>query len=269
MVATHNQHTPKHDLDTALSTITSFDAPAIQTVFSNRSIVHHPKAGLNPLADATSYLFSIIGKLKHLTTYRQLGKLQKELIEEINIAQETIKKYGYHAEYSAVCHYILLATLDDIISNTAWGCHGQWDGYSLLKTFNQDTQHQTKFFTIMERVVKEPAHYIDLMELMYLCLSLGYKGQYRGTEHNQFQLEQITHNLYKHIRAYRGNVSKLLSPASVSQQKPNITKPASNTSFLFIFFVSACIVMTIFVSLGYLMDVISNESYKTISTVKQ
>ena len=118
----------------------------------------------------------------------------------------------------------------------------------------------------MERTIKEPALYIDLMELMYICLSMGYKGQYRTTEHSQYQLEQITNNLYKHIRAYRGSFSKTLSPTPLKATKPSAKHLLQRkTSLLLIFIVTACVIMTIFVSLGYLMDVISNEAYKNIA----
>lgn len=214
-------------------------------------------------------IFSVLGKLKHAKSYRQLSKLQTELVQEVNLFQEAAKHHGYNSEYIVVCRYVLCAVIDDIISNTAWGAQGQWDSYSLLASFNQDTQHQDKFFSIMERAIKDPALYIDLMELMYISLSLGYKGQYRATEHSQYQLEQITNNLYKHIRAYRGSFSKTLSPTPLKTHKSTVkTATGSSISPLFIFFVTACVVMTIFVSLGYLMDVISNEAYKNISQIQ-
>jgi type VI secretion system protein ImpK len=235
----------------------------------SRMVTHNPKAGLNPIADAAAYLFTILGKLKSFKSYRQLSKLQKELIEEINTFQETIKNHGYNPEYTIVCRYVLCATCDDIISNTVWGGQGRWETYSLLASFNQDIQHQEKFFTIMERAIKEPTLYIDLMELMYVCLSMGYKGQYRSTEHSQFQLEQITHNLYKHIRTYRGSFSKTLSPTPLKVFKPTIKAAPKNHSPLFIFLVTACVIMTIFISLGYIMDVISNETDKTINQIEK
>lgn len=233
-------------------------------------IIHSPKAGLNPLVDAASYLFTLIGELKQQTNdYRQLSQLQKELIQEIKHFQDAINHHGYNAEYILISRYILCATLDDIIANTSWGGQGQWDSYSLLLAFNQDAQHQDKFFTILERALKEPPLYIDLMELIYICLSMGYKGQYRSTEHSQYQLEQITNNLYKHIRSHRGSFSKTLSP--VPLKTPKLTLKASlqsSTSILFIFMITACVVMTIFIGLDYLMDVISNEAYKNISQIK-
>ena len=242
---------------------------ATTLLLSNRAVTHHPKAGLNPLVDAAGFLFTVISELKYATGHRQLNQLQLELIKEVDTFQETISHHAYNAEYLIICRYVLCATLDDIITNTPWGGQGQWDSFSLLAAFNQDTQHQSKFFTILDRALKDPSLYIDLMEFIYICLSTGYKGQYRSTEHSQYQLEQITNNLYKHIRAYRGSFSKTLSPTPLKTPKAMIKPaPQSNTSLLFIFFMTACIMMTIFIGLDYLMDVISNEAYKNLNQIK-
>ena len=150
----------------------------------------------------------------------------------------------------------------------ALGRTGQWDIIICLP-HSIRTQHQSKFFTILDRALKDPSFYIDLMEFIYICLSMGYKGQYRATEHNQYQLEQITNNLYKHIRAYRGSFSKTLSPVPLKTPKAQTkTTQQSNTSLLFIFFMTACIMMVIFIGLDYLMDVISNEAYKNLTQIK-
>lgn len=283
MIATHNQQNTKDSLplgtnteispasenENAIGRLKDLNATPSQLLLPSRIVTHNPNAGLNLLADSAGHLFSILGKLKQLKSYRQLNKLQKELIQEINAFQEAIKNHGYNAEYIVICRYILCATFDDILSNTTWGSQNQWNDHSLLAAFNQDVQHQDKFFTIMERAIKEPASYIDLMEFMYLCLSMGYKGQYRSTEHSQYQLEQITNTLYKHIRAYRGSFTKTLSPTPLKIAKP-VAKlaPRNNPSLAFIFCVTACVIMAIFVSLGYLMDVISNEAYQNIAQIE-
>lgn len=256
----------RYETDTSISNIKNFN-PALPLLVRNRHIPHTPKAGLNPIVDAAGYLFSLLGKLKSLPQYRQLNTLQEELILEINTFQETAKNHGYNGEYRIVCRYILCATFDDILSNLTWG--NSWDNYSLLVVFNQDRQHQDKFFSILERIIKEPAIYIDLMELMYICLSMGYKGQYRATEYSQYQLEQIMNHLYKHIRTYRGSFSKALSPTPLKQIKHTArTTAKKNVSLPFVFIVTACVIMTIFISLSYLMDIISNEAYSTIANTQ-
>src|SRR5207253_1949275 len=128
-------------------------------------------------------------------SYRHLNKLQKELIQEINHFQQTVKAQDYRSEYILVSRYAICATLDDVISNTLWGGQGQWDNFNMLAIFNQDTMSHDRFFAILERILKDPAQYIDMMELMYICLSLGFKGNYRATEFGSNQLEQVTNTL--------------------------------------------------------------------------
>lgn len=233
----------------------------------NKMKVHHAKAGLNPLVDHANYLFSILGKLRAAPTYEQLQKLHSELLQEIRAYYETIQRQGY-IETATVCRYILCAAFDDVILHSSWGCH-VWGAYSLLDTFNQDKPQEDRFFAILERVIKEPQVYIDLMELLYLCLSLGYKGKYRNTEHSQYQLESITNNLYLAIRAYRGDTSKTLSPPTLKKRKFSPTHSKKSVSFFFISIVTVMIIMAIFICLGYLMDVITNEAFKQIDTVQQ
>lgn len=280
MIATHtNQQSPNthfldpketalvHEASSVINSIKNLNAsPSL--LLPSHHIAHTPKAGLNPLVDTASYLFSVIGELKQLQSYRRLKKLQGDLIREINHFQKAIIHHGYNMEYIAICRYIICAMFDDIIIHSSWGT-GQWEHYSLLAAYNQDLQHQDKFFAILERTIKEPTLYIDLMEFMYICLSMGYKGQYRGSEFNQYQLEQITNNLYKHIHAHRGSYSKILSPTPFKSYQ-NSTSIASQKgwSFNFVLILTAGLIMAIFISLGYLMEVISNESYKSITQIE-
>ncbi len=266
-----NDTTPSSSADTSSLTQSTVITPPAETnqhlFLSNPFITHHPKSGLNPLVDTAAYLFSIVGKLKQLKTYRHLNKLQKELTTEMNTFQDAAKARGYSSEYLLVSRYALCATLDDIISNTAWGGQGQWENYNLLTTLNQDIPHQNKdrFFVILERIVQDPTRYIDLMEFMYLCLSLGFKGSYRATEFGQYQLEQITHSLYKHIRSMRGDFSKTLSPLPKKTHPPKIqNKPLS---LWIVVMLTTAIVMVLFIGLGQMLDTISNQAYQELMRI--
>lgn len=234
-----------------------------QQLLQSKFVTHNPKSGLNPLVDSAAYLFSIMGKLKHIKAYRQLTKLQKELIQEINNFQDAAKSHGYSSEYILVSRYALCASLDDIISNTPWGAQGQWDSHTLLSAFNQDAINQERFFVILERLIKDPNLYIDVMEFMYICLSLGFKGHYRATEFNNNQLEQIINALYKRIRAYRGDFSKVLSPFSV---KPNNHKPQAKSMPLWL---TALLVvgvsLLLFAGIRYMLNVTSNQAFQDLT----
>lgn len=230
-------------------------------------ITHHPKAGLNPLTDAAAYLFSIIGKLKQVKSYRNLSKLHQELVQELNVFQDVTKSQGYTSEYILVGRYALCATLDDIIANTPWGSQGQWDSYSLLNTLNQESMQHDRFFIILDRIIKEPSLYIDVMELMYICLSLGYKGSYRATEFSHNQLEQITNGLYKRIRAHRGDFTKILSPFPINTATNTHKKTNKKVPFWLIILVTVGIILGLFVGLGFLLETISNQAYQELTHI--
>ncbi len=240
--------------------------PSTQLLLSGKFITHTAKSGLNPLADAAAYLFSIMGKLKQLKSYRHLTKLRKELIEEINLFQDAAKSHSYSSEYILVSRYALCATLDDIIANTPWGAQGQWDSHSLLLAFNQESINHERFFVILERLVKDPNAYIDVMEFMYICLSLGFKGQYRSTEYNQNQLELITNALYKRIRAHRGDFSKTLSPFPIKPHVPS-SKPVTHKHMpaWLIVLLAATLSLTVFAGIRYMLDVTSNQAYQDLT----
>lgn len=237
-----------------------------QTLLHSKFITHNPKAGINPLVDAAAYLFSSIGKLTFLKSHRNLHKLQKDLINEINTFQDSAKAQGYTSEYILVCRYSICATIDDIITNTTWGGDGQWDHYSVLTVFNQEPPQTDRFFLILERIIKDPALYIDVMEFMYICLSLGYKGNYRSSTYGNYQLEKMTHSLYRHIRSYHGDFTKILSPFPL---KP-VTIDKKNTpkiSYAFTFLTTTSIIMLLFISLGYMLDRFSNQAYQELMSI--
>jgi len=228
-----------------------------------RIITHHPKAGLNPLVDAAATLFSIIGRLKSLQNYRRLSKLQQELIQEIQQFQNAAKAQGYNSEHILVSRYALCAVLDDLIQNSSWGSQGQWTTYSLLTVFHPDTIHPDRFFSILERLTKEPSLYIDILELMYLCLTLGFKGPYRynPSHPNSFDyvhFETMTQRLYQQIRTCRGDFPKNLSPYYfMKPPMPRKTPRSSSLSF------SLCVIS------GFLLLTLSGLGYSLGTMIAQ
>jgi len=221
---------------------------------SSKTTIHHPSSGINPLVDSAAHLFSLATRYSQLDRCHSPEKLQSELITEINLFQDTIKLRGYNAEYLLVSRYALCATLDDLLFHTEWGA--EWKPFSLLRVFGQEEpERQERFFLILERLLKEPNTYIELMELMYFCLSLGYKGSYRATGFTHTQLEMICDALYRHIRAQRGEFSKTLSPFSVKPPlKSTVSHSRKNFSPTSLLLTTASTILLLFVGLSFILD---------------
>ncbi|HEX4045479.1 MAG TPA: type IVB secretion system protein IcmH/DotU [Gammaproteobacteria bacterium] len=204
----------------SLTSITTPPTISVQTLITTKPVIHRAEAGINPIVDAAAYLFSITGKLKYVKFHNHLSNLHQELIKEIKEFQDTIQTYAYTTanyleEYVLISTYILCVTLDDVIAATPWGSQEQWDHYSLVAYFKQEPLSHKGFLIILERLIQDPTTYIDMMEFIFICLNLGFKCRNPHGEFNHEELSQISNALYKHIRAYRGNFSKTLSPFSI------------------------------------------------------
>ena len=204
--------------------------PTTQKMLSSKILEHSPDSGLNSIVDTGAYIFSMMGRIKHLKSCVSLNQLHTDLVfalENFKIEMQS-KHYNtkYIAEYIPIACYALCLTLDDIISTASWGNQGRWEAYSLVARFDQESLSRNSFFIILERLVRDPDVYIDLMEFMYICLSMGFKCQYnnKDADFNNEQLEQISDALYKRIRTARGSFNKILSPYLV---KPRYQKNIS------------------------------------------
>lgn len=237
--------------------------PTTQQLLTSKPLIHRPESGLNPLVDAAAYLFSIMGKLKHIKSYKRLDKLHDELVREIKNFQETIEAYRHYKEYLAeyihISCYVLCAALDDIIFHTPWGAKGKWDEYSLLVFFNKEQLSPESLLIILERLVCDPAIYIDMIEFIYICLNLGFKCHYNAFEFSHEQLEQIINSLYKRIRAHRGNFNKILSPNSIRPPRQSHINSKKMPSWLVIIIASS-IFITFFAIGKYVVDHTLNQS---------
>ncbi|MDX1900914.1 MAG: type IVB secretion system protein IcmH/DotU [Gammaproteobacteria bacterium] len=236
------------------------DALINQLALPTAAEVHQTESGINPLVDHAARLFSLAGKLERLHTCRNPKKLQQEIIVEVNLFEQSIKSHGYSAEYLLVSRYAICATIDDILSHTEWGIEGQWEPLSLLRLFNQEeADRKERFFLILERLVKEPKKYIDLMEFMYVCLCLGFKGSYRATSFTHIQLDMICETVYQHIRTQRGEFSKILSPFSIKSPPPSAKITAKHFSPTLVLLITACTILLLFVGLNFILNTSSHH----------
>ena len=85
-------------------------------------------------------------------------------------------------------HYALCACLDDVVLNTPWGSTGAWAARSLVSTFHQEVRSGERFFDLLTQLRQNPGTFLPVLELMYLCLSLGFQGRYRLSPRGQAYL---------------------------------------------------------------------------------
>ena len=98
----------------------------------------------------------------------------------------------------------MCACLDEAVLSTPWGAQSEWAQQSLLVALHRDARGGEKFFEMLKGISDDPERHIDLMELQYLCIVLGFAGKYETLPQGRAQLADIQQALYRKIRDHRG-----------------------------------------------------------------
>ncbi|QJQ18876.1 DotU family type IV/VI secretion system protein [Pseudomonas sp. SK] len=168
--------------------------------------------GLNPLVAAAGELLSEVVRLKHSDTAEDLANLKERLSACIRAFEARTHYEGVENGQVTVARYLLCTVVDEAVVTTPWGNESQWSQMSLLSAFHNETFGGEKFFALLDRMSKNPVKHLAMLELMYLCLSLGFEGKYRVIDRGMSELEGIRDALYRQIRQLRGDVPRELSP---------------------------------------------------------
>lgn len=170
------------------------------------------RTGVNPLARAAAPLFALIVRLKSRAVHRDVPTLRQRVIAEIRAFERRAAADGVDGETLRAARYAVAATVDDVVLNTPWGGRSIWTGQSMVSTFYNETWGGERFFDILDRSLEQPARHVTLLELMYLCLSLGFEGRYRVDPAGAQTLGLVRDRVWRAIRQVRDEPAAALSP---------------------------------------------------------
>ncbi|HYE34288.1 type IVB secretion system protein IcmH/DotU [Methylocaldum sp.] len=167
--------------------------------------------GENPLVTAALSLLSLVSRLRNTAVHQAVGELQQQLVNEMRSFENRVLQQGVSQEQARIASYALCTLLDETVLNTPWGAQSQWGHQSLLVIFHKEAWGGEKFFQFLERLVRQPAQNLNLIELFWLCLSLGLEGKYRIMQNGVSQLEHVRVEVYQLIQRLRGDFERDLS----------------------------------------------------------
>ncbi|MEC9431543.1 MAG: type IVB secretion system protein IcmH/DotU, partial [Pseudomonadota bacterium] len=169
-------------------------------------------SGLNPLNAAASPLFALVGRLRNRAQHADPAALRDSVIAEIRGFETRALRAGYPAETVRLARYALCATVDDVVLNTPWGGRSLWARASIVGTFHKETTGGDRVFDLLKRLQEDPGRNRDLLEFLYVCLSLGFEGRLRVEPRGPEKLLAIRAGLAAALRAQRGRADPDLSP---------------------------------------------------------
>jgi type VI secretion system protein ImpK len=160
----------------------------------------------NPLIDAANPLISMVLSAKKVSSVDKVEGLYHRVRDETTAMFEEIKTLNESYDYSTQLsfRYCLCSFIDEMVMSTEWGKESIWVNQSMLAYFHNETWGGEKFFDILSRAILEPEKYQDLLEFLYLCLSLGFKGQYSVGNNGGERIQELLVRLNSILREQRG-----------------------------------------------------------------
>lgn len=198
---------------------------------------------LNSLVAAASDLLSEVVRLKHSDTREDLYALNERLTAGLKMFEVRALHNGAESSQVMAARYVLCTVVDEAVVTTPWGNESEWSQMSLLSRFHNETFGGEKFFQLLDRLSKNPVKHLSKLELMYLCLSLGFEGKYRVQVRGMLELEGIRDALYRQIRQLRGDVPRELSPhwEGLNDQRRSLVRIVP--AWMVVLFTAVCLVV--------------------------
>ena len=211
--------------------------------------------GANPLREIFTDLIAFVIFFK--SSCDKQPPDQNELREKIlalAIAQEErVKAAGISADSFREARFAVFSWVDEMILTSTWPHRTRWQHLMLsyYKTFNAGED----FFARLQNL---PPHANDVREIYYLCLSLGFLGQYAFAD-GPSEVKKLKQALYNQLSGKQGDIRRnygLLFPEAYQKAVTTARAPDRAKFFWYVVALSTPVVLFIvyFALLRYQAD---------------
>ncbi|ELR64607.1 Outer membrane protein ImpK/VasF [Photobacterium marinum] len=225
-----------------------------------------PSLGDNPLLEDAGVLLSIIAQIRSTPDHHDVPALKQSCIEKVREYEIRLRAKSVDGESIESARYCLCSFIDETVLNTAWGGQSSWGTESLLSTFHAETLGGEYFYTLLDNALSHPHTNWQLLELQYLCLSLGFIGKMRVEERGMDRLEFYREQIFQQLTARRGESQTELSPDTKARVLIG-AKPKSDFPVWVIISVFSALTLGVYMGFSYHLNAYSNEVFNQINDV--
>ena len=160
---------------------------------------------INPMIDAATPLLGMVMRVDGMNSQSMPEHLFAQVVTDVQAVEQLLQEQGYEPGVIVSFRYVLCTFIDEAALGNGWSNKNEWIKQSLLVHFHNEAWGGEKVFILLERLIREPKRYQDLLEFLFLCFSLGFRGRYRVAAQDQGEFEQIYRRLHHVLHTLRGD----------------------------------------------------------------
>lgn len=158
----------------------------------------------NTLVAAAGPILSLLERLCLSPTLPPIEHIRENINHEVRAFHSKLDASKYPLDIVSVAHYLLAATIDEILGKNylrVYNIAPEFQSFTPLTS--DEAQPQQRFFELLSYIKERPNQYLDLIELAYFCLIVGFEGEYHQKADGRQTLDNLIEDLYQIIQQYR------------------------------------------------------------------
>ncbi|MCF6450037.1 type VI secretion system protein TssL, long form [Vibrio sp. MMG022] len=234
-------------------------------IVNNDSVVAF---GLNPILAEANGILSMVGQIRSTASHSDVLFLKETLAQKLRDYENRLRQHNVELETIDTARYCLCCSIDEAVLNTHWGSQSTWSHDSLLSSFYSSSQGGEAFFKHLDNALSQPESQLDLLELMYVCLSLGFVGQYRLEKNGLENHRRLRKQIMSILKSYGRGTAKEMS-ANIDKRTLSGSRMSERAPLWVVCSVTSAILVCVFMYLSYDLNSASNRTFSNLVNLIQ
>lgn len=210
----------------------------LATLTESRRSVHYDSQAFtsqfapNPLVASAAALFFMIEQIVYLKQIPDILKLRAALQHELKAFKSQAKDHAYPWQVIQGAHHILCSWIDQVIYPTQ---REKTQGDTIRFGQLPDAEQEAAFYTLLQHCTQDSDRYIDLLEFLYICFSLGFQikpASFALQAADHFRLLKTKTYLWDVIQARHKNLPCALWVVPEEKTPPNADTKHTQKTYL-------------------------------------
>jgi type VI secretion system protein ImpK len=166
--------------------------------------------GSREMTGIATDLFLIIIRMREADDLGDPASLRKLIMYYLDLFKKNCVTVGISTEAVNEAMYAIVALIDETVLSVSGACRDYWFSRPLQLDLFGDNIAGEEFYIKLQKVLAQAEKKKDVLEMYYICLSLGYEGKYRIM--NPEERTTILEETGRKLRRTKIRMSSSLSP---------------------------------------------------------
>ncbi|AEF53722.1 type IVB secretion system protein IcmH/DotU [Marinomonas posidonica] len=184
----------------------------------------------NKILSASSELLSIAVSIARIQAPEDMYLFRAGLKRAVADLKNKVAALDYPPSVADKVCFLFCIMLDEQVLHSSWGEESGWENQTLVSELFGMKNGGEQFYLIAERALSQPILLVDLIELIYILLKMGFRGQYRVNSNNQLEslLKRLENAIFSQLHivekkdGYGVGLSEDISKVKFTKPKPPV-----------------------------------------------